>query len=215
MESSQNITEGVVNVFGQADRSQLTSELEPRIETECRNKAEYDEILEKQTDLLAKLKAHMKTMVTALAGHTVSMTHPVPLDYSPAGGPIVIDCRYPIYILNIGVTRGDQAMSGYKVMRKFWRHIESKSEREEIMYTTIVLGGIGQRYYIIRDDDNNMWKGANAFDMFRRSFSVHIPFTSIDDWLGLGYPEIRRYFSYPKPVEMPSRQSILDKYFGF
>ena len=177
-----------------ADQANTGARVEEALEE---NKALL-EVRRKQREQLRGLEAHRKTLVWALAGHRTSYAAPAPLPLGPGAAPLAVPDKYPFYVLSFGdfSPRGELASAliphGYKVVRRFPRHLASSSPYPEIFYTTVLLNKSDNMYLIIKDDENNIWKGFAAFEHFRQAFGVVLPVRTAVEWLGLDRPQIKK-----------------------
>lgn len=177
----------------------MEDKLETQIENALKNRKEIENMLEQQQCKVMHLEAHKKTIAFALAGPRSFNDYPIAMRYRPAYEPVEVEDDYPFYILNIGYITNlfnKSSYNGiiypwdYKVARRFTVHGQSKSKRREIIYTSSILYRSGEKYYLIRDDENNVWRGQDAFQQFQRAFCFPLPFADIEDWLGLGHPVV-------------------------
>ncbi|KAI5173459.1 hypothetical protein PAEPH01_1995 [Pancytospora epiphaga] len=176
-----------------------TDELSKRLEEHLKTMQAAEEKLNELASHLMNLEAHRRTLVSCLAGTEQSTDRPSPIPSN--GSADVIESRdiSEFYVLNLGVvippsTKGQlifmRCPNGYRTIRKFTRHHSSLSSHREIFYTTTALLGKKGWHYIIKDDENNVCEGANAFLEFRKWFGGDLPFRNIEEWLGLYNPEI-------------------------
>lgn len=197
-----------------------------KIEGVLKIKADTENRIKRQVIKLMQLEAHKKTLVTTLVDSRISTNYPVAIKSAYNSGIYEIEGVHPIYILNLGSAVGgtydDQADAvrcpvDYKILRRFRRHLASKSSKEEIFYTSFVFHKNGHRYFVIKDDENNMCKGADAFAEFQSWFDTPIPFRDIEDWLGLYNPDIQSLIARLVPDIYHStsqRPATLTQYFN-
>lgn len=152
---------------------------------------EMEDRMEQQETRLHVLDAHKKTLIKALVTQRVSSHFPVHIEYNKDSQIIEVADRYPFYIFNLGKICSHELDNGaavplyYKVLRRFAKTSFSKGSSETVFYTTTVLSKSGGYVFLIKDDENNTWRGPNAFAEFSRSFDEPIPFRTVVEWLGL------------------------------
>lgn len=199
---------------------------EEKIENLLKNRIEIEATLKTQHTKISQLNAHKMTLTTALTAHTLSNDYPVVMKYSLDTNPIEVEGKYPFYVLNLGFICESSASGSdggimypcdYKVIRVFSTHRRSNSSRREILYTSSIISKGGERYYLIRDDENNMCKGKNAFELFKGWFDFELPFESIEEWLGLTHPTVLEHITQPSLKRKSNenyKAGTLDGYFN-
>lgn len=198
----------------------LDSELEELLQA----KKDMEDRIEQQEQQLSMLDAHKRTLVKALVTQRVATDFPVPIEYTKDSRIVEIADTYPFYIFNIGrvVLLGPGGGCPlmplhYKVLRKFAKTGLCKTASDTVFYTTTVLSKNGRYVFLIKDDENNTWRGPDAFREFSSSFPDPIPFKNIVEWLGLNCKPvqemIRRSMSCQELSGMYGGTGKLDAYF--
>lgn len=199
-------------------------DVENRLEEllKCKQAAEHR--VQEMDGRLENLAIHKWALVSCLTSGEQSDECPFPI---PASGKGAIRSRdiTLIYVLNLGISASSNASdpfstvrcpNGYRVIRKFVKHRNSRSPHGEIFYTTTAMLRKKGWYYVIKDDENNICNGYGAFGEFRKWFDDPLPFRSVEEWLGLYSHEIwSRIAAVHGPVEQeePSNGLNLLQYF--
>lgn len=153
---------------------------------------------------LTELNAHKNTLIMALTNNETTLDFPSYIEYNSHPKLIKIDDALPFYIFNLGKPTGTP-FSGldskdtsypinYKILRKYKKSILSKSSSDEVFYTTTILKKNENFTVLIKDDENNIWKGQEAFNDFAKSFSEPIIFKNMTEWLGLNNESVRKLY---------------------
>lgn len=148
------------------------------------------------------LSAHKYTLVSMLRERKISAHYPIYPSISNGSikYPIKVEGDHPFFILNIGSSKLDSKaffpshsyLTNYKIMRPYKRNIKSNLQRDVILYSTTVFINNGFPFYMIQDEENNVWKGPNAFEEFSKYFSCELPFKNIEEWLGLDNEAVKK-----------------------
>lgn len=201
-------------------------ELDLKIADALKRRAAAKKRIHDHRNRLAELEAHKNTLISILTGCPPSKAFPIPMKHTSPGPLLITDESFPLVVLSLGILDessvrnspdGIAYPSGYKILRRFAAHLASRASRREIFYTSIILSRGDTRFYIIRDDENNIWKGVDIFESFRQSFSFLIPFRNIEDWFGLTDAKIRSRIACletytPKQPSTAKSNSTLDRY---
>lgn len=176
--------------------------------------------LAEQREKLMQLEAHKKTLLSALVKPKICHSYPAPIKMPSKHSVIEVPGTYPLYVLNPGLLVADPDPCtgiaypiGYTVLRRFAKHRKSSTERAETFYTSMIVSKGGRRFYIIKDDENNVCRGANAFEDFAAWFGHPIPFRNVEEWLGLNKKEVQQQVIQTTREPM-SRPKTLDDYFN-
>lgn len=177
-------------------------ELDSQIRKMVLQKTEYERKLQDYNERLTIILSHQKTLVCALTPYECFAKYPTNQSYNREAKPRMIGSKIPFYLIDIGAipngmvdgfySAGIIYPVGYRILRKYKKHIMSKSPHNEIFYTTVILSELGSKYYVISDDENNVCAGINAFSEFSSLFLDELPFHDIEDWLGLREEEVVR-----------------------
>lgn len=156
--------------------------------------------IKRQKNKLKELEAHRNTMLVLLSEGESPKNYPVYFEMDMETDLIEIQDEIKFYIYNIGdknsctETQGILVPTPYCILRKFSKSKLSRSASEEIFYTSSIHVKDGSVIYTIKDEENNIWTGANVFEKFINSFDSKIPFFDIKHWFGLYSPQVRAIF---------------------
>lgn len=172
------------------------------------NTSEIEEVIQKryvlenkikeQKKILGELDALKRTFVKSMVKEELYMGLPLSTYKQDKNFEIIkINDKYPFIVLNMGEWCGFKHQTtselsppiNYKILRYFNKCRINKKDGENTWYTTTVLNKNEELYYIIKDDENNVWRGPNAFSNFSQLFDS-FPFSDIKQWLGLDNAEI-------------------------
>lgn len=165
--------------------------LDPELEKLLLAKKKLEDTIEQQELRLNELDAHKRTLVKALITQRVVTHFPLSIEYSGDSQIIEVADTYPFYIFNIGEVVLGPDVDGlvvpfhYKILRRFTKTSLCRTVSDTVFYTTTVQSKSGSYSLLIKDDENNTWRGPRAFAEFSGSFPDPIPFKSIGEWLGL------------------------------
>lgn len=167
------------------------------------------ETMEIQEDEIMRLDAYKKTFIKCLCGD--ELIHSFPTDFKFDENEKISefnDGPFPLFVLNFGILPpGKDINTGFplnfKCLRQFNRPDSMRSTADyngyratRTWYNTTVLKKKGMYFFVIKDDENNTWRGKDAFSEFSKSFGHDIPFKSMRDWLGLNNEDVKmHYFS--------------------
>lgn len=159
-------------------------------------------VIKGQEKKLTTLRTHKKTLVSMLVEKQPSWHYP--LSISNLGNTLVTTGHdfSAFYLLNVGNAPNGiypshfgelQCPVNYKLLRRFIRHRTSRSVHSEILYLSLIIERNNRKYYVIKDDENNVWKGENIMPGFTASFDIQLPFNTVEEWFALHTAEVGKY----------------------
>ncbi|ELA42731.1 uncharacterized protein VICG_00046 [Vittaforma corneae ATCC 50505] len=201
------------------------------------NKTKLEELLHQRTELLSKIKeqdaflmelnAFKRTFVKALVKEDLYVGLPLSnYEQTTNFEAVRIEDEYPLYILNIGevhnikqsvIPQKYTVPVNFRALRYYKKSKINKKTRDFTWYTTTILNKNEEAYFIIRDDENNSWKGCDIFDQFCQSFDHRLAFNSIEEWLGLDKDEVQAMAcnlnNQNAFLKTKEKEGTLDEYF--
>lgn len=156
--------------------------------------------LNRQEDRLAEVDAYKRTIIKALTDEDLFLGLPSNFENQPNFSILQVDDQYPLFILNPGNLQylkqaendtKDVVPVNFKALRWFKKTNASKRTGEGAWYTSTIHKKDDKYYFVIKDDENNTWKGQNAFYEFSKCFEHPIPFRTIDEWIGFNKEAVR------------------------
>lgn len=184
--------------------------MDESIEEAIKLKEELEKEIEMQEHKLNTLDAHKRTMILALSNSETVLHYPFITGAKNNSMPRAICDQNPFYVISLGnipnpLNRTFFGMaiypSGYKILRPFNKHRNIKSSNPYVFYTSGIIYKNGTRLFYIKDDENNIIRGANIFEAFSQWFDFSIPFKNIEEWLGLFNGQIIRDLSQMARIE--------------
>jgi len=166
-----------------------------KLEEALHEKQQLHDKIRSQEEVLMRLDALKRTFVKAMVKDDLYLGLPMS-NYTKSSAEVIrVRDEYPLFILNVGEIVNLQANCiipiNFRVLRWFMKSRLSKRAGEYTWYTTTVLNKHDEVYLHIQDDENNTWRGADAFAKLHRSFDGEIPFTSAAQWLGVDKEEVQ------------------------
>lgn len=161
------------------------------IEKLLKEKKDLSDVVKKQKESIQRLYAYRRTFIKSLVNAELSVELPVKFEQKQDFE--VLRIENGLFLLGVGNSGrkdADGIPESFKVLRYFKKTINNPRANENTWYTTTVLNKNGQRYFIIKDDENNSWRGYDAFHSFVNSFAFRLPFNSVDEWIGLNNPKM-------------------------
>lgn len=166
------------------------------LETLLKENLTLENKIKQQNTKLIELEAHKKTIILSLGSKNYSTHYPIHYD-NKIKELIEVEDKYKFYILNIGsvenINKSNQIIipNNYIILKKFIKSKLIKSKSNFVFYTSTLFYKNNEYHYEIKDEENNVWKGSNVFELFKNSFNQAIPFCSIQDWFGLHNPKVQ------------------------
>lgn len=175
------------------------------------NKAKLEELLhqreellnrvEEQEAFLMELDAYKRTFVKTLVKEDLYVGFPQPNYKQAADFEVVkIEDEHPLFILNIGEMQSAKrdiipqkyaVPINFRTLRYYKKSKINKKAGSHTWYTTTVLSKDGETYFVIKDSENNTWRGRDIFHQFCQSLDCTSSFNSIEEWLGLDKDEVQ------------------------
>lgn len=152
------------------------------------------DLLNKKEDVLGVLDAYKRTLVKALVKNESFFDLASDFRNDENFEIVRIEDEYPFFILNLGTLENlkqseestrDTVPVNFRVLRQFNKTDSKDSAGELTWYTSTILKKDDKYYFRIKDDENKIWKGPNAFYDFCKAFNHPIPFKNIEEWFGL------------------------------
>lgn len=187
----------------------------PSLEQALEQRKEIRAKIAKQETLLMELDALKRTFVKAMVKDHLFMGLPMS-NYSNCGSSVIqVADQWPFLILNVGevISLSSRVIVpiNYRVLRRYKKSKVNKRSGDDTWYTTTVLSKNDEIYLVIRDDENNVWKGPDAFTQLFRSFEGGMAFTTALQWLGVDKEEVQEVFraqkSYKKLLERSAERA--------
>ncbi|KAM0681649.1 hypothetical protein GINT2_000163 [Glugoides intestinalis] len=156
--------------------------------------------LNRQEEKLDELDAYKRTIIKSLTVEDLFLGLPSNFENQANFSILQVDDQYPLFILNPGnlqYLKQDQNNTedivpvNFKALRWFKKTKASKRTGEGTWYTSTIHKKDDKYYFIIKDDENNTWKGQNAFYEFSKCFEHAIPFKNVDEWIGLNKEAVK------------------------
>lgn len=162
-----------------------------------------------QEQTILSLDAYKRTLVKCLCKDQIAYSFPTDFSFDLHSKITKIDQQFPLLILNKGKTliAGQSFPINYKCLRHFRKTGQSN---EMTWYTTTILKKKDCYFFLIKDDQNNTWRGKDAFTEFTNSFEGKIPFETIQEWLGCG--EVKKAVAKPsEKIDIFSLDSFITR----
>lgn len=154
--------------------------------------------IKQQNTKLLELEAHKRTLIQAIINNVPSSHYPF-YHLNKLKELIEIEDKYKFHIYSIGDTvetnSNDNviAPSNYMILRKYVKNKLCKFDSKKIFYLSTLYYKNQEWFFEIRDEENNVWKGENAFEIFKSSFD-RFDFKDMHDWFGLYNSKVQEIF---------------------
>lgn len=179
----------------------LPMDKQPDLEELLNQRTKLLDKIKKQEDFLMELDALKRTLVKTLVRNDLYMGLPLS-NYTPIQNfePVSIQDEHPLFILNPGIVPDTASGTvsthlpipiNLRILRCYKKSKLSKATRNTTWYTTTVIKKDGHLYFVIRDDENNIWKGHDIFHQFCQAFDSLDPFVNIEQWMGLDRTDVQ------------------------
>lgn len=174
-----------------------------RIEELLNTHMELEQKVNSQNRKILELEAHKRALIAAMANNESSKHYPNYIEKVTTIKLIQIESDKNLFIYNKAqIVRQDSANNNnnkvipnnYMAVRRFMKSKMSDSLKTDVFYTTTAFMSNNIPSYVIKDDENNIWKGRDVFSSFSNSFEMPIPFESLEQWCGLDNPEVIKLF---------------------